>query len=151
VTEKLLLGEPIGNLGGPWWVINLWLNAHMHKCLQWNFFTQQFPRDITKEHELAEDELTTRSPLNFGKAIIVLPRTEANENQIGKFFQTLYNDLSREHRAWMPYVDEDSRFPLLFHPADDALNKDDDLMMAIITPRAIPVNTFGSEKNTNAT
>jgi len=51
----------------------------------------------------------------------------------------------------MPYVDEDSRFPLLFHPADEALDKDNDLMMAIITPRAIPVNTFGSGKNTNAT
>jgi len=33
VTEKLLLGETIGNLGGPWWFINMWLNAHMHKCL----------------------------------------------------------------------------------------------------------------------
>jgi hypothetical protein len=51
----------------------------------------------------------------------------------------------------MPYVDEDSRFPLLFRPADEALNKDNDLMMAIITPRAIPMNTFGSRKNTSAT
>jgi len=51
----------------------------------------------------------------------------------------------------MPYVDEESRFPLLFHPADEALNKDNDLMMDIITPRTIPVNTFGSGKNTNAT
>jgi hypothetical protein len=51
----------------------------------------------------------------------------------------------------MPYVDEEFRFPLLFHPADEALNKDNDLMMAIITPRVILVNTFGSGKNTNAT
>jgi hypothetical protein len=34
VTEKLLLGEPIGNLGGPWWFINMWLNVHMHKRLR---------------------------------------------------------------------------------------------------------------------
>jgi len=51
----------------------------------------------------------------------------------------------------MPYEDEESRFPLSFHPADDALNKDNDLMMEIITPRAIPVNNFGSGKNTNTT
>ena len=51
----------------------------------------------------------------------------------------------------MPYFDEEFRFPLLFHPTDEALNKDNDLMMAIINPRAIPVNTFGSGKNTNAT
>ena len=42
VTEKFLLGEPIGNLGGPWWFINMWLNAHMHKHLQWDFFMQNF-------------------------------------------------------------------------------------------------------------
>jgi hypothetical protein len=46
----------------------------------------------------------------------------------------------------VPYIDEETRFPLLFNFADDALNKDDELMMATITPRAIPVNTFGSGK-----
>jgi hypothetical protein len=51
----------------------------------------------------------------------------------------------------MPYIDEETRFPLLFNFADDTLNKDDELMMAIITPQAIPVNTFGSGKNTNIT
>jgi len=123
----------------------------MHKRLQWNFFTQQFPQDIAEDYELADDESATRPPLNFGKAIIVLPGTEANENQIGKFFQTFYNGLSREHRAWMPYIDEESGFPLLFNLADEALNKDNDLMMAIITPQAILANTFGSGKNTSIT
>ena len=129
----------------------MWLIAHTHKHLQWVFFTQQLPRDIAEDYELAKDELATCSPLNFVEAIIVLPRTDANENQIDRFFKTFYNGLSRDLWAWMPYVDEESRFPLLFHPADEALNKDNDLMMAIITPRAIPVNTFGSGKNTNTT
>ena len=51
----------------------------------------------------------------------------------------------------MPYEDLGTRFPLIFHPFDDALNKDNDLMMAITTPRAIPVNTFGSGKNSSPT
>ena len=85
-------------------------------------------------------------PLNFGEAIIVLPGTEANEDQIGRFFQNFYNGLSRDHRAWVPYIDEENRFPLLFNFADDTLNQDNELMMAIITPRAILVNTFGSGK-----
>ena len=55
--------------------------------------------------------------------------------------------LSKDQRAWMPYEDLETRFPLIFHPFDDALNKDHDLMMAINTVRAIPVNTFGSGKN----
>jgi hypothetical protein len=51
----------------------------------------------------------------------------------------------------MPYIDEEARFVLLFNFADDALNKDDELMMAIITLRTILVNTFSSGKNTNTT
>jgi hypothetical protein len=51
----------------------------------------------------------------------------------------------------VPYIDEETRFLLLFNFADDTLNKDNELMMAIITPKAIPVNTFGSKKNTNIT
>jgi hypothetical protein len=37
----------------------------------------------------------------------------------------------------MPYIDEEAKFPLLFNFADDALNKDDELLTAIITPWAI--------------
>jgi hypothetical protein len=80
VAEKLLLGEPIGNLGGPWWLINMWLNAHMHKRLRWNLFAQQFPQGIAEDYELAEDESATHSPLNYEEAIIVLPGTDVNEN-----------------------------------------------------------------------
>jgi hypothetical protein len=71
----------------------------MHKRLQWDFFAQQFLREITKDHVLGDEESATRPPLNFGEAIIVLPRTEANEDQIGRFFQSFYNSLSRDHRA----------------------------------------------------
>ena len=51
----------------------------------------------------------------------------------------------------MPYEDLETIFSLTFHPFDDALNKDNNLMMTTITPRAIPVNSFGSGKNTNPT
>jgi hypothetical protein len=51
----------------------------------------------------------------------------------------------------MPYEDPETRFPLTFHPFDNTLNKDNDLMVAIITPRAIPVNSFGNGKNINTT
>jgi len=94
--------------------------------------------------------LANHSPLNFGEAIKVLPGTEANENQIGRFFQTFYNGLSREHWAWIPMLmrtPDSLSFSIL--PMRHLI--DNDLMMAIITPRAILVNTFGSGKNTNAT
>ena len=66
----------------------MWLNAHMHKRLEWNFFTQQFSWDIAEDYELADAELATRPPLNFSDAIIVFPGTKANENQIGRFFHS---------------------------------------------------------------
>ena len=68
----------------------------MHKRLQWDFFAQQFPREIAEDHVLGDEESATRSPLNFGEAIIVLPGTEANEDQISRFFQSFYNGLSRD-------------------------------------------------------
>lgn len=34
VSAKLATGQPITNPGGPWWLINLWLNLYMHKTLQ---------------------------------------------------------------------------------------------------------------------
>jgi len=145
------LGEPIGNLGGPWWFINMWLNVHMHKCLQFDLFAQRFPRDIAEDYELADEESATRPPLNYGEAAIVLLGTGGNEDQVSRFFQTLYDGLPKDQRAWMPYEDPETRFSLTFHPFDDALNKDTNLMMAIITPRAISVNTFGSGKNSNPT
>jgi len=73
VAEKLLLGQPIGNLGGPWLFINMWLNVHMHKRLRFDLFAQRFPRDIAEDHELADEESATRPPLNYGEAAIVLP------------------------------------------------------------------------------
>jgi len=43
VTEKLLLGQTIGNLGGPWWFINMWLSVHMHKRLGFDLLHSAFP------------------------------------------------------------------------------------------------------------
>jgi len=82
VTRKLLLGQSIGNLGGPWWFINIWLNLHLHKRLEFDLFAQRFPRDIAENHELDEEESATRPPLNFSEAVIVLPGSGGNADQI---------------------------------------------------------------------
>jgi hypothetical protein len=76
----------------------------MHKRLQWDFFAQEFPREIVEDYALGDEESATRPPLNFGEAIIVLPGTEANEDQIDRFFQNFYHGLPRDLRAWVPYM-----------------------------------------------
>jgi hypothetical protein len=151
VAQKLLLGQSIGNLGGPWWFVNMWLNLHLHKRLNFNLFTQRFPRDIAENHVLGEEESATRAPLNFGEAVIVLPGSGGNPDQIGRFFQTLYEGLTRDERPWLAYDDPDSMLPLTFNPFDEALDRDNEVMMAIVTPRIIPVNFFGSTKTSPQT
>jgi len=100
----------------------------MHKRLEFNLFAQHFPMDIDEDYELDEEESATRPPLNFVKAVIVLPGTGGNVDQVSRFFQTLYDGLTREQRAWMPYEDPDTMFPLVFHPFNDALNKGHDVI-----------------------
>jgi len=68
----------------------------MHKRLEFNLFTQRFPRDIAEDNELDEEESATRSPLNFGEAVIILLGTGGNADQVSRFFQTLYEGLTRE-------------------------------------------------------
>jgi len=77
----------------------MWLNVHMHKHLRFDLFAQRFPRDIAEDYELAEDESATCPPINYGEAATVLPGTNCNENQIGRFFQTLYDGLTKEQLA----------------------------------------------------
>jgi len=124
----------------------MWLNLHLHKPLEFDLFAQRFPRDIAENHELDEEESATRPPLNFGEAVIVLPGSGGNADQVSRFFQTLYEVLTRDERAWLAYDDPDSMFPLVFNPFNDALDTDHKVKMALITPRAIPVNFFGSGK-----
>jgi len=57
------------------------------------------PRDITEDYELADEELATRLPLNYGEAAIVLPGTGGNEDQVSRFFHTLYDGLPKDQRA----------------------------------------------------
>jgi len=78
------------------------LSVHMHKRLRFDLLAQRFPRNIAEDYELADDESATRPPINYGEAAIVLPGTSYNENQIGRFFQTIYDGLTKEQRAWMP-------------------------------------------------
>jgi hypothetical protein len=129
----------------------MWLNLHLHKRLEFNLFTQRFPRDIAENHVLGEEESATRAPLNFGEAVIVLPGSGGNPDQVSRFFQTLYEGLARDERAWLAYDDPDSMLPLVFNPFDEALDRNNEVMMAIVTPRAIPVNFFGSGKTSPQT
>lgn len=45
VSVKLSANEDIGNLGGPWWFIQLWLSLYTHKAMGIDLNALQFPSD----------------------------------------------------------------------------------------------------------
>ena len=101
-------------------------HLHLHKRLDFNLFSQHFPRDIAENHVLGEEESAD-------------------------LIRILYEGLARDERPWLAYDDPDSMLPLTFNPFDEALDRDNEAMMAIVTPRAIPVNFFGSTKTSPQT
>ena len=55
VSVRLRNDQPISNLGGPWWFIQLWLNMYMHRAMGINLKEMAFPVEA-----FAEGEVVTR-------------------------------------------------------------------------------------------
>src|SRR5687767_13555423 len=68
VSSKLLAREPIGNLGGPWWFINLWLNFYFQHAYQYDLKKMSFPSDQPEE-----EPVVTRRCTSYGEAVLVIP------------------------------------------------------------------------------
>jgi hypothetical protein len=86
VSAKLRAYQPISNLGGPWWFIQLWLNMYMHKTMGIRLSEMSFPSEDFGE----EENPITRRCTSFGEAAIMI----ANDpNTFGKtdFFKCFYN------------------------------------------------------------
>ena len=64
VSVKLKTDQPISNLGGPWWFIQLWLNMYMHRTMGVNLREMIFPSENFAEGEALE----TRRCTSFGEA-----------------------------------------------------------------------------------
>ena len=81
-SAKLRADQPISNLGGPWWFIQLWLNMYMHKTMGIRLSELSFP---SEEFDEEEDPITRRCT-SFGEAAIMIAN---DSNFFGKtvFFQ----------------------------------------------------------------
>jgi hypothetical protein len=47
VMSKLSVGQPVGQLGRPWWFIQLWLNLYTHKAVTQDILNRSFPSYYT--------------------------------------------------------------------------------------------------------
>ena len=67
VSAKLRADQPISNLGGPWWFIQLWLHIYMHKTMGIRLSELSFP---SEEFDEEEDPITRCNiPKNSSKEI----------------------------------------------------------------------------------
>ena len=58
VSVRLRKNQPITNLGGPWWFIQLWLHMYMHKTMVVELSEMEFPSERFSEEE--EETITRR-------------------------------------------------------------------------------------------
>jgi len=86
VSAKLRDDQPISNLRGPWWFIQLWLNMYMRKGMVIKLSELSFP---SEEYDEGEDSVARRCT-SFGEAAIMIAN---DSNVFGKtdFFRCFYN------------------------------------------------------------
>ena len=68
VSSRLRKNQPITNLGGPWWFIQLWLHMYMHKTMVVELSEMEFPSENFSE----EEETITRRCTSFGEVAIMI-------------------------------------------------------------------------------
>ena len=101
VSVRLRKNQPITNLGGPWWFIQLWLHMYMHKTMVVELSETEFP----SENFFEEEETITRRCTSFGEVAIMI----ANDPKIlgiTDFFKCFYNGFPETSTIWFAYQDE---------------------------------------------
>jgi hypothetical protein len=64
VSARLATNQPLSNIGGPWWFLQLWLNLYTHKVIGHEITQQEFPSDYLESRTPKNRRCT-----NFGKAV----------------------------------------------------------------------------------
>ncbi|RLM48734.1 hypothetical protein C2845_PMPSC004515 [Panicum miliaceum] len=140
IGVKLSKGEPIGNPGGPWWFITLWLNLHMSKVSQQRIETKTFP-NIESE----ENPSVRRCCRSFGEAVSAFPGCQFTTTRTAEYFRCFYNGLSEEMIIWHPYqtVEPIFELPVCFDFSTRTFDKE--LMDVLIKPGILPANFFSGK------
>jgi len=141
VSVRLRHNRQIGNLGGPWWFINLWLNNHLQNVMGINIFDRNFPIEPSDD----ETDLATRRCASFGEAASTFPGGRLPGN-VADFFRSFYDGLKESSMSWYPYDDTDSPFELPYKFRFEDANSDETsqkIFKEILIPSVLPANLFG--------
>lgn len=144
VSAKLRADQPISNLRGPWWFIQLWLNMYMHKTMGIRLSELSFP---SEEFDEEEDPITRRCT-SFGEAAIMIAN-DSNVFSKTDFFKCFYNGFTEDSTIWFAYHDDKREYENPFKFNLDSWKNDEEatnIMREAISPRILPAN-FTSGKS----
>lgn len=99
VSKKLLKNETIDTIGGPWWLIQLWLQLYFHQVIGKALKDHVFP----SEDFLEKQKMKTCRCTSFGEAASAI----VISLDLVTFFKAFYNGLANENVIWFAYNDED--------------------------------------------
>lgn len=104
VTKNLIENKPIGTIGGPWWLLQMWLNLYMHKAAVNDLKNLSFPSSNyteAQEKTLSREDKFRRCQ-SFGEAALAIL---INGNV--QFFKGFYKGLPTEIITWFAYLEID--------------------------------------------
>ena len=144
VSAKLRDDQPISNLRGPWWFIQLWLNMYMRKGMGIKLSELSLP---SEEYDEGEDSVARRCT-SFGEVAIMIAN---DSNVFGKtdFFKYFYNGFTEDSIIWFAYHDDNREYENPFKFNLDSWKNDEEatnIMREAISPRILPAN-FTSGKS----
>lgn len=134
VSVKLLKIEPISTVGGPWWLIQLWLQLYFHKWTGKVLKDQVFP----SENFTQEEEMKTRRCTSFGEAASAI----AIPLDLIELFKGFYKGFEQGFNSWFIYDEEDEfEHPYEFRfstPWTDESSSS--IFQSMIKPGIVPVD-----------
>ena len=103
VSQHLMENETVPTITGPWWVLQLWFNSHLHKLvtpelINLSFSSLEYPEE--QEEHLPKSQKFRRC-MSFGEATSVI----TIDASITDFFKLFYKDFPEATLEWFVYSD----------------------------------------------
>nr|ABA95228.1 hypothetical protein LOC_Os11g44760 [Oryza sativa Japonica Group] len=141
-SARIASGSAI-NTGGPWWLLQTWLNLHTTRVVDRPALTKaEFPRSQPIIDEDGQ-EITTRRCMSFGEAASTYAGSKLLAELFKDWFGNFYDGFPKDSRIWFAY-ENFANFEL---PADfrfdeinsDKFEKSREVFSTAISPCILPV------------
>nr|AAM08508.1 Hypothetical protein [Oryza sativa Japonica Group]AAP51813.1 hypothetical protein LOC_Os10g01940 [Oryza sativa Japonica Group] len=146
-SAKLAVGSVVG-AGGPWWLLQSWLNLVVMKFVNRPFVTEaEFPR-LEPIKDSDREERTHRRCTSFGEyaSTPIDAGAKLSAELLKDWFCSFYEGFQKEARVWFLYEDStllenplDFRFEDINH---DRYQKPREIFSTAISPCILPVGIY---------